>query len=156
MATVFFSHLHLDYCGWDDCLQPLFLHCSSTVQKACWNCIHFLSDYKLPQCESIPDLSSKLSPTSLLVECIARTLVKLDPVKKKEILEYLAWEHLKTHGDHVMYLELFFKYDSEQYTWSLQYTAPHWWSEACKSSTWCLVPPERLPWEAWPWRHRVL
>ena len=63
----------------------LLLRRLSFLKKDGSNCIRSLSDYELPQCESIPDLSSKLSPTSLLVECIARTLVELDPVKKKEI-----------------------------------------------------------------------
>ena len=87
----------------------LLLRRLSFLKKDGSNCIRSLSDYELPQCESIPDLSSKLSPTSLLVECIVRTLVELDPIKQKEILEYLALEHLKTHGDNVTYLELFSK-----------------------------------------------
>ena len=85
----------------------LLLKRLSLLKEDGWNCIRSLEDYELPQCESIPDLSSKLSPTSLLVECIVRTLVELDPIKQNKLLEFLAREYLGKHGDHVTYLELF-------------------------------------------------
>ena len=72
-------------------------------------CIHALDKHGLAQPESIPDLPSKLSQNSLLVECIVRTLVELTAVKRRELLEHLAWEHLQTHEDNLTSLELFSK-----------------------------------------------
>ena len=72
-------------------------------------CIQALSKHGLAQPESIPDLPSKLFQKSLLVECIVRTLVELTVVKRRELLEHLAWEHLQTHEDNLTSLELFSK-----------------------------------------------
>ena len=72
-------------------------------------CICALNKHGLAQPESIPDLPSKLSHKSLLVECIVRTLVELTPVKRRDLLEHLAWEHLQTHEDKFTSLELFSK-----------------------------------------------
>ena len=72
-------------------------------------CIHALTKHDLAQPESIPDLPSKLSQRSLLVECIVRTLVELTAVKRRELFEHLAWEHLQTHEDNLTSLELFSK-----------------------------------------------
>jgi len=73
------------------------------------NCILALSRYNLPQSESIPDLSSKLSPKSHLVECIVKTLVELNTVQQTRLLRHLAWEHLKTNEQNLSLLELFSK-----------------------------------------------
>ena len=73
------------------------------------NCIRTLADYDLPQSESIPDLSSKLSPSSRLVECIVKTLLELNAMQQSKLLRHLAWEHLRTNEHNLTFLELFSK-----------------------------------------------
>ena len=73
------------------------------------NCIRALADYDLPQSESIPDLSSKLSPSSRLVECIVKTLLELNAMQQSRLLCHLARELLKTNEQNLTFLELFSK-----------------------------------------------
>ena len=79
----------------------------SFLKEEGMRCIHALDKHGLAQPESIPDLSSKLSPTSHLVECIVRTIVELTAVMQGELLDHLAWEHLQIHGDNLTFLEVF-------------------------------------------------
>ena len=72
-------------------------------------CIRALNKHGVAQPESIQDLPSKLSQKALLLECIVKTLVELTAVKRRELLEHLAWEHLQMHEDNLTSQELFSK-----------------------------------------------
>lgn len=87
----------------------LLLRRLSLLKEDGRNCILALARYDLPQSESIPDLSSKLSPVSRLVECIVKTLVELNAMQQVSLIHYLAWEHLKTNAQNLSLLELFSK-----------------------------------------------
>ena len=87
----------------------LLLRRLSLLKEDGRNCILALARHDLPQSESIPDLSSKLSPVSRLVECIVKTLVELNAMQQASLIHYLSWEHLKTNGQNLSLLELFSK-----------------------------------------------